>query len=55
MQNSGYRSNASYPHLADTLSGAPVIQAGQIDFKVYKFVTTQTGGNTKLNLQSQQE
>jgi len=37
--------------LADTLNGAPVIQAGKIDFIVYKFVTTQTGGNAKFNLQ----
>jgi hypothetical protein len=37
--------------MADILNGTPVIQAGQIDFIVYKFVTTQTGGNIKFNLQ----
>jgi hypothetical protein len=37
--------------LADTLNGAPVIQAGQIDFIVYKFVIAQTGGNINFNLQ----
>jgi hypothetical protein len=41
--------------LANTLNGAPVIQAGPIDFPDYEFVTTQTGGNTKCNLQFQQE
>jgi hypothetical protein len=40
--------------LAGILNGAPVIQAGQIYFIVYKFATTQTGGNIKFNLNTSQ-
>jgi hypothetical protein len=36
--------------IPDFLNVAPVILAGKIDFIVYKFVTTQTGGNITFNL-----
>jgi len=40
--------------LADALNGAAAVQVEQIDFIVYKFVTTQTGGNIKFNLDTSQ-